>query len=137
MQNWTIDTGAGLAAIGFWLFVAAIVVTGMWYDIRKRETQQETLRRIVESGQTVDDALLDRLLSASTGGSARLARELTVWGIVVLATAPGLALLAWFVALQYPPAFYPILGASLLVGCVGVGLVIAARFARRNDHGGL
>ena len=136
MEGMIIQTGAGLAAMGFWLFIAAIIVAGMWYDIRKRETQQETLRRLLESGQPVDDALLDRLTAAASGGSARLSRELTVWGVVVLAVAPGLALLAWFVALQYAPALYPILGAALLVGCTGIGLLIAARFARDQDNGG-
>ena len=30
---------AGLAALGFWLFIASVVVGGMWYDIRKKEMQ--------------------------------------------------------------------------------------------------
>lgn len=136
MEGMYIDTGAGLAAIGFWLFVAAVIVAGMWYDIRRREAQQETLRRIIESGQPIEEALLDRLMAASSVGSERLSRELTVWGIVLLAVAPGLALLAWFVALQYAPALYPILGAAMLVVCIGIGLLISARFAGDRDGRG-
>jgi hypothetical protein len=48
--------GGGLAALAFWGFVAAVVVGGMWYAIREREAQHETLRRIIESGQPVDQA---------------------------------------------------------------------------------
>ncbi len=132
MEGMMINTGAGVAAIGFWLFLAAIVVAGMWYDIRKREAQQRTLRSMLESGQAIDEDLVDKLLSASSGGTARLARELQVWGVVVLFTAPGLALLAWFIALQYAPALYPILGAAALVGFIGIGLVVAARIAGRG-----
>ena len=132
MEGMMINTGAGVAAIGFWLFLAAIVVAGMWYDIRKREAQQRTLRSILESGQTIDEDLVDKLLSASSSGTVRLARELQVWGVVVLFTAPGLALLAWFIGLQYAPALYPILGAAALVGFIGIGLVVAARIAGRG-----
>ena len=29
--------GAGIAAFGFWLFIAAAVVGGIWEGVRKRE----------------------------------------------------------------------------------------------------
>ena len=37
------EAAAGLGAFGFWLFIAAVVVAGIWFDARKRESQQETL----------------------------------------------------------------------------------------------
>ena len=58
-----IGTGAGLAALGFWLFVASAVATGVYNSIRKRDAQHETLRRVIESGQTVDQELAEKLLS--------------------------------------------------------------------------
>lgn len=130
--------GAGLAALGFWFFVAAIIVAGIWYDIAKRRTQHETLRRIVESGQAIDQDVLDRILASTDGGGQRLERELMVYGLVTLFVAPGIAVLAWLISLQYAPAFYPVLGAAFLVGFVALGLIAAARYvARRNredDH---
>jgi hypothetical protein len=54
--------GAGLAALAFWGFIAEVVVAGIWYDIRKRDAAHETIRRLVESGQLLDDRVLDRLL---------------------------------------------------------------------------
>ncbi len=123
---------AGLGAVGFWMFIAAVVVAGMWYDIRKRESQQETLRRIVESGQSIDEALMDKLLSASTGGGKRLERELRIYGLVTLFVAPGLALLGWLLGLQYPPALLPILGASVLVLFVAVGLLVSSGVVGRD-----
>ena len=117
---------AGLGAFGFWMFIAAIVVAGMWYDIRKRESQQETLRRLVESGHPVDESMIDKLTAASTGGGKRLAQELRVYGLVTLFVAPGLALLGWILGLQYQSALLPILGAAVLVLFVAVGLLVAA-----------
>ncbi len=81
------DAAAGLAALGFWLFLAAVVVAGIWFDARKRESQQETLRRVVESGQQVDMAVIDRML-ATSGGSERPDRDLKVAGIIVMFVAP-------------------------------------------------
>ena len=46
-----ISVSEGLAALGFWTFIAAIIVAGIWDGIRKREAQHETLRRMIESGQ--------------------------------------------------------------------------------------
>jgi len=52
----------GLAALGFWLFIAAAAVGGIWDGVRKREAEHETLRRIIESGKTPDQRLIDKLL---------------------------------------------------------------------------
>ena len=39
--------GAGLAALAFWGFLAAVVFATYWDASKKRESQQETLRRRV------------------------------------------------------------------------------------------
>ena len=116
--------GAGLASLAFWGFIAAVVVAGVWYDARKRESHQETLRRMVESGN-VDPELVDRIL----GGDDNLARDLRTAGWIVLGTAPGLALLGLILGIEVPDARMPLLGVSALVFCVGVGLMVAARNA--------
>ena len=120
--------GAGLAAIGFWGFIAAVVLAGIWYDIRKREMQQETLRRVIESGQPVEPSLVDKL----TPGADRLDRDLRVGGLITLSVAPGLALLAWFIGQISSSALYPILGAAALVACVGIGLLAASKAVGRS-----
>jgi len=124
---------AGLGAIGFWLFIAAIVIGGMWYSIREKEAKQETIRRIIESGQPIDAALMDKLV----GGEKRLDRELMVAGLITLFVAPGLALLGWFISLLAPPWLLPMLGVAVLVAFVGIGLIVAAKIAERtysNDN---
>ena len=121
---------AGLGALGFWLFIAAIVVAGIWYDARRRESQQETLRRVVESGQAIDPAVLDRLLGV--GGSRSLVRDLKVAALIVLSVAPGVAVLGLFLGQIATEARVALLGVSFLVGFIGVGLLLAAKLVERR-----
>lgn len=119
--------GGGLAALGFWGFVAAIVVAGMWYDVRKREAQHETLRRMIESGQTADRELVDKLV----GGSKHAHRDLMVAGLILLAAAPGIAVLGWLLSYLAAWTLLPLIGVAALLLCIGTGLLIASRAVER------
>lgn len=121
---------AGLGAMGFWLFLAAVVVAGIWFDARKRETQQETLRRVVESGQTIDPEVIDKMLAVG-GGDERIDRELKIAGLIVMFIAPGLAILGWFLGQLDDRLFGILLGVSLLVAFVGIGLYVAGKVSER------
>lgn len=121
---------AGLGALGFWLFLAAVVVAGIWFDAKKRESQQETLRRLVESGQRIDQALVDKLLKAESG-SNRTDRELKVGGLITLSVAPGLLLLGYFLSRLEEQLMDVMLGVALLVGFVGAGLYAAGKMTER------
>lgn len=120
--------GAGLTALAFWGFIAAVVVAGIWYGIRERQAQYETLRRMIDSGQPVDGALVDKIL----GGDRRTDRGLKIAGLIVIFVAPGLAVLGWFVGQLSEPWLMPMYGAAALVGFVGIGLLVAAKFAERS-----
>lgn len=122
--------GAGMAAAAFWLFVAIVTVAGIWDGIRKRETQHETLRRAMANDK-LDPELISKLI-ALTGGAHNLDRDLTLGGLLVLLTAPGIAILAWFIGRIEPKAFDPLLGVSGLVAFIGIGLLVAASFVRRS-----
>jgi len=129
MQSFTL--GAGLAALAFWGFIAAVVVAGIWYDIRKREAQHETVRRIVESGKPIDEELMDKLLSLGSGNNERLDRVFKITALILLPAAVGLALFGLIMGTQYPQAVLPLLGAAALVGCIGVGFLVAGSIAKR------
>ena len=116
--------GAGLAALGFWLFVATMIAAGVWDNIRKRESQHETLRRIVESGQTVDDSLTDKILSLS--GSRDLARDLKVSGLITVFIAPGVLVLGWALSFLSAAAFKVLMGVAGLIVFISAGLLLAA-----------
>ena len=127
------EVSAEYGAIGFWLFLAALVVSGKWFDARKRESQQETLRRIVESGQQVDAAMLDKLLSTGGGGGggSRGYQHLKISGMIVLSVAPGLVVLGYFLSKFNEKVFSAMLGISVLVAMVGVGLYISGKVSER------
>lgn len=124
------ENALGLGSFGFWLFIAAVVLGGIWSDIRKKESQQETLRRIVESGKDIDTAVISKILSADQSKS--LDRDLRIGGFVVIAAAVGLALLGFFLAMVSEDALLPLLGVASLVCCVGIGLLAAARLVERK-----
>ena len=129
MQGFTL--GAGLAALAFWGFIAAVVVAGIWYDIRKREAQHETVRRIVESGKPIDEELMDKLLSLGSDKSDRLDRTFKITALIILPTAVGLAIFGLIMGTQFPETKLPLLGAAALAGCIGVGFMVASSVARR------
>jgi hypothetical protein len=127
----------GYGALGFWLFLAAVVVAGIWFDARKRESDQETLRRIVESGQPLDQSAIDKILKAGSG-SNRVDRDLKVGGLITLSVAPGLFILGYFLSRLEEQLMDVMLGVGLLVGFVGIGLLAAGKMSERwyNDDKG-
>jgi len=113
------------------LFIAAIIAVGVWDNIRKRDAQHETLRRIIESGQSIDEELTDKLL-ALTGGSKTLERDMWVSGLIILSIAPGLAVFGWVMSLVLAEELLPImLAVSALLVSLGAGFLVVARLIRR------
>jgi len=129
MQDFSL--GAGLAALAFWGFIGSVVVAGIWYDIRKREAQQETVRRLFESGRDIDPAVMDRLLADSANKEERLDRAFKLTGWILLPAALGLAILGLVLGIQVPEARLPLLGVSGLVVCLGLGFLGTSRMAKR------
>ena len=129
MQGFTL--GAGLASLAFWGFIASVVVAGIWFDIRKREAQHETVRRIVESGKPIDEELMDKLLSLGSGKSDRLDRTFKITGFIMIPVAIGLAVFGVIMGTQYPQVQLPLLGAAALVMCIGLGFLLTANIAKR------
>ena len=120
--------GVGLGAFAFWGFIAAVTVGGIWGESKKRESQHETLRRLVESGQPVDTELMEKLM----GKEPRPDRGLRTGGIVNLALCVGLVIMGLLVSQTDERATGPIVGFGCVLGCLGVGLLIASVFARRS-----
>ncbi len=121
--------GAGLSALAFWGFLTAVVVGGIWYGLRERQAQYATLQRLIESGKPVDDAIVGKVL----GSKGDVEQGLRVAGLIALAAAPGLALLGWALGRIEEKAFIVLLGVAGLVGCISIGLLVAARMVRNRD----
>ena len=116
----------GLAAFGFWMFIAAAAVGGIWDGIRKREAEHETLRRIIESGKEPDPAVVDKLLGHKKDSS----NDLKVAGLIVVFVAPGLAVMGYLIGTV---AFYPLLGVACLVAFIAICMLFASRFLARAN----
>jgi hypothetical protein len=123
--------GAGLAAMAFWGFVAVVVVATFWDGIRKRETQHQTLRQILESGQKIDTDVLDKLMSITDNTNKRLDQDLKVTALWLMPVAVGLAALAIVLGSEVPAARTPILAAASLVAVLAVGFFIGGKIAER------
>jgi hypothetical protein len=123
---------SSIGALGFWLFLAVVVGGGMWFDARKKESEQETLRRLVESGQRIDPALVDKMLR--TTGHDRKDRDLKVGGIITLFAGFGLVILGWFLGKLDPQIFGVMLGVSGLVATIGIGLLLAGAYFARTSR---
>ena len=123
--------GAGLAALAFWGFVASVVAAGIWDGVRKREAQHETVRRLIESGRSIDQELMDKLLLLSDGGNKRHDRDLRLTALWVSPVAAGMAIFGLILGSVYPETLAPLLGASALLACLGIGFWVGGNIARR------
>jgi hypothetical protein len=130
MEN--IGIGVGLAALAFWGFVATAVVAGIWDGIRKRDAQHETLRRMIESGQPVDQELMNQL-SLQGGGSNRPDKDFYITGLWLLPVSVGMFFFALILgATTAAKAEGPLLGVAALLACLGIGWIIAAKITARR-----
>lgn len=129
MQEWGL--GAGMAALAFWLFIAAVSVAGIWDGIRKREAKHETIRRLVESGKDIDSELMDKLMGLTDNKSERPDRMFFITGLWILPVAVGLIALAFALGTFSEEGKMAVLGVSAMLGVLGVGFLLASKIIGR------
>ncbi len=138
---------ADMGALGFWIFIAAIVVAGIWSSSRREAEKHETLRRIVEKTGTIDEAKLRELFSAGENASERGEghRWLRVSGTIIMfigavpAILGTMGLLSRFLGFREPAPLDFVLGALLIAACivaVGLGVFYSSRFAEAPNRTG-
>ncbi|MEL6199965.1 MAG: hypothetical protein AAFQ62_01120 [Pseudomonadota bacterium] len=120
-----------LAVFGFWMFIAAVSVAGIWYDAKEKETKQETLRRVVESGRDVDPEMIRQIVGENSGGNT--ARDLRIGAYILFGVAPGMFLFSIFIGMVNEEGRTVLMGVSALIACIGGGLLGAARLVERNQ----
>jgi hypothetical protein len=122
-------TGIGpfLAGAAFWIFIGAVSVVAIITDYKRRRGGVEVLRAAIEKGQQLDPALIEKLTSNERRDERIEPLHVKLGGIITLAAGVGICLLSFFISRIAPIALYPILGAGVLVICVGAGLLIGAR----------
>jgi hypothetical protein len=116
----------------FWMFVAAIIVAGIW---RKTTLQREalaTIRAAIEKGQPYDSALVDQLLRSQPEKETGM----LTGGLVTMAAGAGLMIMGALIARGGDPgALYPLLGVGVLVALIGLALLVGSWIEgrRRNE----
>ena len=123
--------GAGLAALAFWGFIAAIVVASYWDAIRKRESQHETIRRAIESGQPLDDEMMGKLAALNSSGSGRVDRDFKVTALWILPVAAGMVIFAFFLGFVQEEARTVMFGVAGLLAVLGLGFLVASKITER------
>jgi hypothetical protein len=129
MQEWGL--GAGLAALAFWIFIAAVSVAGIWDGIRKREAKHETVRRLVESGQPIDSDLMDKLMGLTDNKSERPDRAFFIAGLWILPVSVGVLVLGYFLGMLAPEAKVALFGVAGLLAVLGLGFLGASKIVGR------
>ncbi len=125
------EVATGLGVLGFWLFIAAIIVTAIWSDAKRKESQQETLRRVVESGQNIDLEVIDRMIGKSD--AAKQSRDLNVGGLITFSTGVGMVAFGLFLGSFDDSAMIVMIGIAALLGCIGGGMLLASRLLGRQQ----
>jgi hypothetical protein len=141
-----------LGAFGFWMFIAAIIVAGIWEKSRREAERHETLRRIVEKTGTLDEAKLKELFRAEPAAESKPGyayRGMRIAGAIIMFVGAGIAVFASIAvglgkALGVDAMFRDTGGwiaafaLAFAVAIVGLGLFFCSRFAEpppgiRND----
>ena len=132
MQEFTI--GAGLASLSFWFFIGAIVIGGIWNDIRKKDAQQKTIRSIIESGKDIDVEVVNTILAKTETDPAETSYDLKIASIIVFFVSIGLGIFGLVLGKINEDAVYALLGISGLVMCVSAGLWFASRLKHPGSN---
>ena len=119
-------------ALGFWLFVAALVVGGMWKESRQQAEKHETLRRIVEKTGVIDEAKLKDLFSPAEESNPGVSyRGLRIAGTIIMFAGAGMALFFLIPTLIGSPIdwWYGGLAIAAGISLLGLGVFFSSRFA--------
>ena len=122
-----------LGMFGFWMFIAAAAVGGIWSDVKTKETKQETLRRMVESGRDLDPAMIQEVLGKAEGQTYE--QQLRTASYITGGVSAGLFVFSWFLGVVSADARWVLMGVSALVACISGGLFLASQYIRRVSSG--
>jgi hypothetical protein len=127
------EFGPFAVAIAFWVFVAVATVAGIVGEYKKRQLTLEPLRAAIEKGQQLEPSVVERLMAPPPDSGIKPLPFL-IWGVLVSAGGIGVTLFAFLLSRMTPSAFWPITGAGVIVLCLGIGLIVAARLIDRHQR---
>lgn len=115
-----------LGPIFFFLAVFGIVAVTMWRRLMIERERQQTIRLAIERGQTLDAALVEKLLAPPPARPARPPSNPFTWPVGITSTGVGLGAFSLFMFQIEPDAFWPIMGIACMVAIIGLGLFFNA-----------
>src|SRR5262245_4529710 len=132
-----------IGAAAFWIALAAVLISGGYFQFRKDKLKQDTLLKLVERTGELDEQQVRAIFPPPPPMPAHVwgppeypdgRRILKVFGTVALSLGAGLAIFSWVLLEIGEPGLQD--NAQLgfawagLIACVGIGLIVAARFVR-------
>jgi hypothetical protein len=124
--------GPFLVGIALFVFLAVATVAGVVGEYKKRQLAYQALRAALERGQSLDPAVVDRLMAPEPRPESINPLHLRIGGIMTIASGIGVAGLSFFDPGSLGAVGHlPLLGLGGVALCVGVGLLIAAAVAER------
>ena len=129
------DITAAVGAASFWMFIAVVVAAGVAGAAFRHHETQKTIRKAIESGQSLDPATLDGLLRATRSSGPPPRAGFLAGGIIMLAIGAGLGVIGWATSQTHPDQLYPGLGAGAMVGFIGLALLLCGLLINRPGNG--
>jgi hypothetical protein len=128
-----------IGAAAFWIFLAAIIIAGIWRKKHNEAMRHETIRFLIEKNQKIDEAQLSQLLNPPpppppewlTGTPGDSYRVLRVFGTIVMFIALGLTIvLLWRgMILGFHDESVLNIGTAIPIAAVlGIAMFVSARF---------
>ena len=133
-----------IGAAAFWIFLAAIIVAGIWRKKHSEAVRHETARLIIEKNQKLDEAQLKELLNPTPPPAPEWLvpkyrvgvgfRVLRISGTILMFIALGLVLMACWRGMLlgiHEKSVLEIATGIPLVAMLGVGLFVASRYVQQ------
>ena len=102
------DPGEVFGPIFFFLAVFGIVAITMWRRLHVERERQQTIRLAIERGQTLDAALVEKMMAPP---ATKPSNPFT-WPTAILSTGLGLAAFSLFMRQIEEDAFWPLMGSG-------------------------
>ncbi len=133
-----------LGAMGFWIFLTAVVVASIWKKKHVEAMRHETVRLMIEKNQRVDDSQLAKILNpdppkppewmglqSKPGRPGDAYRALRIIGTLLLFVALGLLIVAVWRGMILGMAEESVLGIATgipIIAMLGAGFFAASRY---------
>lgn len=121
---------SAIVGAAFWIFIASIVVAGIWYAYARNRETQKTIRLAIEKGTPLDDGFIEKLFVRESGNPV----DYYIGGLICLGCGAGLPILGYFIGRIAEEAFFPMIGAGVLVGVVGICLLLCGKLIDRRQN---